>query len=265
MLLFPGYRWSELYIISNGVDITDLYSYALFSVYLGFFHTLASILLRTAIPPSSHSQLLTGILEVDISCIKLELFLCKALHSPVLNFNCHYYYLLSHLVHSILIWMTILNNLVSSANFVMAFSQTANECAGKQKNVEFPCGLFLAMKTSHLLLPFSFLLNNYLSTEKLFLFFMIVYFPLESTVRAFLGAMKISINKTFFSICFKKIQQSVSLDFPFRGCVDFSFPVCAPVHLFLDNASTSFPGRFIKLKFYRCQILKSFWYVATSQ
>lgn len=58
----------------------------------------------------------------------------------------------------------------------------------------FPVDFSFVVKTSHLFLHFSFLLNNYLSIEKFFLLFMIVYFPLEPTVRAFLGAMKININ-----------------------------------------------------------------------
>lgn len=59
------------------------------------------------------------------------------------------------------------------------------------------------------------------------------------------------------------------LDLPFKGCVDFSFPVCAAVPRFLDNASTHFPGRFINLQFHGCHILKTFKilirYLATSQ
>lgn len=58
-------------------------------------------------------------------------------------------------------------------------------------------------------------------------------------------------------------------DLPFKGCVDFSFPVCVAVPQFLDNVSTNFSGMFSNLQFHGFQILKIFKilirYLATSQ
>lgn len=50
----------------------------------------------------------------------------------------------------------------------------------------------------------------------------------------------------------------MSPDLCFKGCLDFSFPVCAAVHQFLDNALTRFPGRYVSLQFHGCQIPKTF-------
>lgn len=93
--------------------------------------------------------------------------------------------------------MTILNNLISSAIFLMAFSQITYEYAGELKNRTlwtFP--LLWTFPIYSYIFPF-FWAIIYL-WKSLLSYFMIVYFPLEPMVRAFLGAMKIGINKTSF-------------------------------------------------------------------
>lgn len=174
------------------------------------------------------------------------------------------------MVHSILICMTRPNNLVSSTNFVMAVSQMTYEYIGRKNNrILWTFPLVWKLPIYSYLFPF-FWTIIYL-WEGLFSYFMIAYFPLEPMVSAFLGAMKISINKTFFfSYAFHSFKNPTvcKSGLPLQRVCWFFFlfpPVCAAVHLFLDNASTPFPSRFIILKFHRCQILKSFWYLATFQ
>lgn len=160
--------------------------------------------------------------------------------------------------------MIILNDLVSSAIFLMAFSQITYEYAGEQKNrTPWTFPLLWTFPIYSYIFPF-FWTIIYL-WKSLFSYFMIVYFPLEPMVRDFLGAMKIGINKTSFIHMLFTPSKNLAIcesGLPLQR-VCFSFPVCAAVHLFF--ASIPFPGTFMDLKIHRCQILKSFWHLATSQ
>lgn len=143
--------------------ITDFYSYALFSIYLGFFPHTGKHSVKNCYPSkfsfpitNRHLRIEHFIYQVRIIFVQGFAFTCLEFHQPLLLATVSF--------GSLNLCMIILNNLVSWTNFVMAFSQITYEYAGKQKNVDFPCGLFLCCEN------FPFILTFFLSFKQLFIY-----------------------------------------------------------------------------------------------